>query len=478
MIRGVRERDQGSFALRHLIRTVVAASVAGAILALAGGAFASSHWSRVTSTPGGSTEEVSSAWTPDGTLHVVWAPAGEPGSLFATTVSPTGGVGSASPIASGWAAIGNPSIARQPAGAVAVAAAAQRSTSSTDLIQNQAFWTSADSGAHWSLYPSDIAFGSGAADPVSLVFGPDGVSPWTTWATSAGVWLHHGTDPTVPNVNLAQAAGWNCCGYDPGIAYDPAGNSLVVAWYSNATGHGGLAVQAINPLSGSPLGSPQLLPGSSSQQPGERTEIAARQGGGLYLADAGGAAATRALVWRFGAPHAVTVGSNSGGVADVGVAADPSGRLWAFWVTSPGGTSVLHARRSNPSVTMWGAEVTTPAPAGEINTWKLDGAAQTGRLDLLGLFSIGSSTATWLRQVLPGLSLSARSGHSGKLTVTVTDAGQPVAGATVRAGGASAKTNHAGIAHLRVGGRRPRTVTIVASKAGYTSARRSARLAR
>jgi hypothetical protein len=455
--------------VRYAIR--IAVITLGLIAAVSPAALArgSTHWTRVTPTNGGITDEIYAVRTGDGVLHVVWAPSGSPGQLLHTTVSPAGTVGGSTSIASGWAAIGNPAIVRATNGALVTVAGAQRSTSSSDPIQDQALWSSADSGTTWSLYPTDIATGSGAADPLSAAFGPDGSTLFTTWTTSAGVFVHRGTDASVPAVNLQQSAGWNCCGYDPGIASDPAGGHLLVAWYSNATGHGGLAAQLIDPASAGAIGAPQLMPGSSQSQPGERTQVVARPGSGIYLADGGGDPATRALIWRYGAAASTVVGSSRSGVDDVGVAADPTGRLWSFWRTGSGNTTLLHARRSNPAVTRWGAEVLLRAPAGETDIWKLDGNAQSSKLDLLGLFTVAGSVATWDTQVLPGLTISVKAHSGGKLTVTVTDAGQPVSGATVRAAGHSARANHQGVAKLNIGRVRSHVLT-TAAKAGYTSA--------
>jgi hypothetical protein len=429
-------------------------------------------------TAGANIDEVSAVRTPDGVLHVAWSPGINDlaTQLLASTISPSGAVGGATTLTSGWSGIGNPAIARRADGSLVVVAGAQRSLSTTDSIFNQALWSSMDGGGTWSLRPADIAAGSGPSDPVSLAFGPDGSTPFTTWANTFGTFVHRGTDASVPAVKLQSAAGWGgCCGYDPGIAFDQASQQLVVAWYSNGTGHSGVYAQRIDPSTAAPIGAPAQLPGSATQggslPPDERTELVARPGGGIYLADAGGyPSGTRALVWRFGSGAAMTVGTAPRQLQDAGVAADPKGRLWAFWVTTGGGVR-LHARRSNPEVTRWGAEVVVNPPAGQSNVWKLGGNAQSGRLDLLGSFTVAGSAATWDTEVLPGLSLGAEGHRGATVTAMVTDAGQPVKGAVVRGFGHAATTNAAGVAHLSFGsGRRPRTVPLTAAKLGYTSA--------
>jgi hypothetical protein len=128
-------------------------------------------------------------------------------------------------------------------------------------------------------------------------------------------------------------------------------------------------------------------------------------------------------------------------------------------------------------VTRWGAEVVVDTPAGQSNVWKLGGNAQSGRLDLLGSFTVAGSAATWDTQVLPGLTLRAEGHRGATVTATVTDAGQPVKGAVVKGSGHAATTNAAGVAQLSlVSGGRPRTVRLTAAKPEYTSAAEAVRV--
>jgi hypothetical protein len=76
-----------------------------------------------------------------------------------------------------------------------------------------------------------------------------------------------------------------------------------------------------------------------------------------------------------------------------------------------------------------------------------------------------SSAATYLTRILPGLTLTAKK-KSGKVTFTVTDAGDPVKGATVKAGGKSDKTDAKGRAVLTLKGKPAAQATAT----GYTPA--------
>ena len=110
-----------------------------------------------------------------------------------------------------------------------------------------------------------------------------------------------------------------------------------------------------------------------------------------------------------------------------------------------------------------------------MQAYKLDGSAAGGALDVLGNFNIGttSTAVTSHRRILPGLTLRASPGRlrRGAPTVvrfTVLDAGAPVRGARVRAGGKSGTTDRRGRVTLSLKSRRP--VRAKATHAGYSTA--------
>ena len=143
---------------------------------------------------------------------------------------------------------------------------------------------------------------------MSAAVGRDGSTIFATWATTAGVFVHRGVDAKVAALNFQAAPGWTCCGYDPGIALNPATHAPVVGWYSNATHHTGVYAQTVDPLSGAPVGGAVLLPGSATNfegqpqaiSPAARTPVVQRPGGGIYLAAVGGYPVPRhVLVWKY-----------------------------------------------------------------------------------------------------------------------------------------------------------------------------------
>ena len=92
------------------------------------------------------------------------------------------------------------------------------------------------------------------------------------------------------------------------------------------------------------------------------------------------------------------------------IAAARDGRLWIAWIDTRGGSPVVRAVRSNRKATVWGATVSGGAPKATQAGYSVDAsAAPGGGVDLLANFNDGvsSTTATYHRRLLPGLTLRA-----------------------------------------------------------------------
>lgn len=472
---------------------LLAALSALALLPALAGAAAPGHWTPVTSADGANIDQVGLARTPDGTLHVAWTRK-TPGNsanddLMQTPIAANGAVGAAQVLASNWVGVGSPAMARAADGSLLIVAGA---TSSLDpgAISDFGAWRSTDGGATWAQVSGDAALGGGFSDTPGLAFGGDGATPFFAWGTTFGLFVHRGLSATPATGNFQTANGFGCCGYDPGVALDGNGQ-LVVGWYSNATNHEGVFAQAVDQATGNPVGAARLMPGSVTTYGGTpnssaslaRTPVVSRPGrAGVFLAYAGGyPTTTKVLVWRFGAARSSVIARRAAGVDDVALAADPAGRLWVVW---SGGTRV-YARRSNATLSSWGAVVSVPARKGTGSIYKLAANAQAGALDVLGAFEGAvPGVQTWATQLQPGLTLTTApaklaAGGSGKQAVTlkVTDAGVPVAGAKVSLAGRSARTGRGGTALLTVGPFARRTrLTAHATHAGYASATATVRV--
>ena len=437
-------------------------------------------WQRVTGAGGASIDEVGFARRSDGTLDVVWqiGTDASSGSLYDTTISPAGRLGTTNTIASNWSAISNPAVTAGPGGSLDAFFGGIRSTAPTETNTDLNLATSTSGGSSWSLTTGDIAhLGDGDdayASTISAATDPLTATPYETWNGTSGVWVHAGISPSSPNNNFLPSA-WGCCGYSSNIAFNSAGAGMV-DWYSNATGRLGVWAQPVT-TDGTPGGSPQQLPGTGNMSVGEsqRTPLAAGPGGAFYIAyPTGYPSFTKVVLWRVGSSTTRTIATLSGtGGTAASIAADSNGRLWVLWTDGSGPT--VYARRSNLSGTVFGATVDAGAPAHTESIYSLDGNASPTALDAFAVDSpTGSNgSATWWTHIYPGLTLtssrtSLTSGQATRVSFTVTDAGDPVAGATVKVGRRALSTNRHGTASLTLTA--TRSVAVSAARSSYTGA--------
>lgn len=476
---------------RRLVASLLVALVALAVSASAALATTPGHWDPVTAANGSNTYQVGLLRTPDGKLHVVWQRGNGVGTdLVQTVLTASGTVGPAQTIASDWTGIGPPAIVRDGGGGLLILAGATSSLT-PGAISEIGAWRSSDAGASWTLQPTNAATGGGFADDFAASIGADGSTPFFGWGTTFGLFVHRGTDAATPAGDFQSTTGFGCCGYDPGLALDGASGRLVVAWYSNATGHPGVFAQTVDQSTGAPVGSPALMPGSATNYSGTRqssstlahTPIVGRLGmPGVFVAYPGNyPITTRVLLWRVGAARSSVLATRAAGLRNVGLAATPSGRLWAFWSAN----DRIYARRSSTSLASWGAVTSIPVRGGTTAIFKLAGNAQDTELDVLAAFAgSASGVQTWHSQIRPGLTLTAapaalRAASTSSVTLKVTDAGQPISGATVRFGTRSATTSSSGTVRFTVGPfPRPTHISATASKTGYVDARASVHVTR
>jgi hypothetical protein len=473
--------------LRHASVAFCAALLLTAPPALAG---KPGTWTKLGDSNLDNIDEVALARTGDGTLHAVWTiPSHNSGgggdSLVHDAIAPNGVAAPPAPITTGWASITSvPDLVAQPDGSLRVFFGGIRTTNFDEPNSNMNTATAPAAGAPWSLLTGSTVTGDAAygGDDGAAVL-PDGTPLVAFGGTGSGAFVHRGLDPAQGDVAV-QAQFGGCCGYSPDIAVDTATGTPVVAWYSNATGHLGVFAQPLDAGSAQPTAPPALMPGSttvfngapSSSQQLSRTPIAARAGGGVYVAYSGGYPTTsKALLWRVGAPGAVTLDTRKGDHI-VGLAADPDGRLWVFWILR-GSSPTVFARRSNKAATAFGPIVAAGAPSGQQSGYKISGNAQSSTLDLVGLFGDLSTQAQWHTQVLPGLAVTAspttvKSSKSTNVTFTVSDP-DPVKGATVHVAGKSATTDAKGHAAVTLGPTSKSSLAVTATKARYTEGRTS-----
>jgi hypothetical protein len=435
------------------------------------------------------------ARTADGTLHALWVRQ-TPGNaatddVMHTDIAAGGTLGSTDVVQASWSiAWAVPDLIRTSDGGLRGFWGGIRSTASSETHTDISSAAAPAEGSPWTLHPGDVADGSGgSSSSVGAALAPDG-TPMFSWATSGGGFVHRGLDPASPD-HPFDTPGSGCCAYDPDLALDDATGEMWVAWFSNQEDAEGIWVQEIDPATGQATGSPTRMPGSftnyagsdESSQEIQRTPIAAREGGGVYTAYSSGYPTTlRILAWEIGSADPVVVARHgSRPLSNPAIAADPDGRLWVAWSQNDSnGVPVVFARRSNLEGTRFGGTVKARAPKalGDCNSlYSITAAAQSRVLDIIGNFTdgcTGGDVAFWHTQMRPRLTLSARPNafeRKARVVFTVTDAGEPVAGARVEAGGRSATTDEEGRASLTLGPySSSRRVKAKASRSGYAPA--------
>jgi hypothetical protein len=404
------------------------------------------------------------ARTQDGVLHVLFTRRnGTKEDLVHLEVSPAGKVGADSVALGGWSAMSHPDLLRMPDGSLRAFFGGIRSTNAGETNNSMNTATAPASGAPWTLKPgkaaqSTSAYATGVA---GAGLAKDG-TPISTWSGSPGLGYHYGISLSDPDRAIPQTG---CCLYTPEIAVDSASGQAWVGFHSNESDGPGLYVNAIGP--NGPQGGRRLAQGSvvgkSSIYPGNRTSLTGRIGaGGVYLLYGQGYPTFKSLaLWKVDTakPQLVIKADRN---EHANVAAAPDGRLWLMWEQN----GTIYAARTNRSATKVGAVNAVRPPSGA-TIYRLNGEGSAGPLDLIANMQAAGGQALWHQQVWPRLSLTgSRSGT--KIVFRVTDAGDAVAGATVKAAGKALKTNSSGRATLvnAPGGR----VKATASKAAYSPA--------
>jgi hypothetical protein len=452
--------------------------VAALALALGVPAAGAATWKPVTSTGGSNIDQVSTARTPDGVLHVAWRRQSGPNAfdLLHTSISAGGAIGATTPIYSGWTGIENPALVWNGS-QLRVFFGGIRTINQGDPDQDLETASSHD-GISWTPQVGSVvpigaqAYGS----PVSATALPNG-GFLEAWSATSGTWVHAGLSQGSANHDYQGPLGHY--GYDAGIASNTAGDA-VLSWYSNATGHLGVFAQHVNALTGAPVGPLLNMPGTSNMKVGMlgRTPIVARPGGGFYVAYATGyPALNKIMLWPVGGGTSlVSKVGRTGGTPTTTIAADSNGRLWVAWTVLVNGSPHVFVRRSNRTASYFGAVVDAGRPHGASSIYRLDANATTSSLDLFANTSVGlaSTTSTYYVRAHPGLTLLAepKKLHRGKkteVTLTVLDARDPVSGAKVSAQGKSGRTNAKGKVTLTLKGT-GRSVAAKATASGYAGA--------
>ena len=144
----------------------------------------------------------------------------------------------------------------------------------------------------------------------------------------------------------------------------------------------------------------------------------------------------------------------------------PGGRLWIAWLRS----GAINVTRTNRAGTRIEPVRVLVSPRRTTAIRQVQGEGSLGPLDLVANLDAVGGTTFWHQQILPLLSLrvtgTAFADRSTRYVFSVTDAGDPVANASVRVGAQTLTTGLAGTVVLTT---TDRPLAAFASKTGYAT---------
>ncbi len=300
------------------------------------------------------------------------------------------------------------------------------------------------------------------------------------WNGGHGVEYRVGTSPTIPatgndsRISLTSPA----VAARANVGADAQGNGdFYVVWsqaFSSPASHDGYYVKDVSANTAA-----KKVPNTGTNTtnhmptPGDIAIANTNTHGGEFVASCNNATTCSLQLWKVGAKKAVKI-PGSASAFSVSIAAAPGGRLWIAWYNSQ--NNRVFVTRTNKHDTRFGAARSYATPCVENGLLGLSGGPST-RLDVaLECVDKKLDGAVYVTQALVSLhvSLSAHkvtNTSKHKITVTVTDVGDPIAGATVHFDGHNATTNSAGKASFTLAkNTAPGKYKASASKAGYLSA--------
>jgi hypothetical protein len=402
--------------------------------------------------------------TADGTLHVAITEEVGTSSINVAHITAAGQLTGRSAAVTGWSSqTDDPDLVGAPGGGMRLLFGGVATTTTTDpYSEGYVYTTSSDaSGATWALAPNTTP----------AIKSPSGYASYGTGATT----LADGTIVAAYPLNstityqvgnsVPQSFNVNaCCAYDMSLVND--GGTVWAAWYANGTAptDQGVFVREIYPALGPVLQAPGSVTGTGSLGTSQAVAMAARAGGGVYLAYLKGYPNTKNVaLWKVGDARPKLV-KHSKDASHVALSAGAGGRLWLAF---DDGDDDIHAVHTDPSAKTLGANQVIKTPKGS-TVYDLGIEGTSGRADIV----FNNGTAILHTQALYGLSVKAKpgsvkAGKPSKVTFTVTDAGDGVKGAKVKAKGKSCKTDKHGKCSITFPGLPAKSFDVRATKSSY-----------
>jgi hypothetical protein len=436
---------------------VVLVSLCAALAAGAGrAAVTGSSWTRLTG-PGNTGQQLGLARTSDGVLDVIWnrgVPA--PTTIYDTRFSPTGTAIGTQTVGSNFGGAGGLALLVMPDGTLRLFASGAHAAGSTVVGVNT--FTAQGNGTGWALDPSAVWGGApaGAESTIGAALTKDG-QPVTGWGGAFQVGIAAGGSGTTA---------CSCFALQGDLATDAGSGAVVMSGLGQPSGYKYAGTFVVSTVPG--VAGLVMLP-SANQGIGD-SGISGRLGAaGVYVlySDNTRPNVTKPAVhlYRYkGATRTIAKGAFT--IAKV--FPGPAGRLWLVWGDVQDGVFVT---RTNKAAGRLEPVQKLASPPGAGFLWNANGEGSQGALDLFVDADAGGR-GFWHTHVLAKFGLSAKARRAknaakGTVTLSVRDAGDPVAGATIAVGGKKLTTSAKGTATLTL---KPGSYKASAAASGYASA--------
>jgi hypothetical protein len=405
--------------------------------------------------------------TADGRLHVAWASqdGSNTFSLHYSTVAGRARLVNTGVMVSKWTAISTyPRLVPGPGGGIRLIFTGGNGQSGSPYDLGAMYSATASAaGTAWSLTKGSLSHSTLVPLTDTAAATEKDGTPVAAWAAGPAVDYHAGVSPTTPSSAPDSAVSLQAGSVAVGPTLVRAGDGAVsVAWFSSSShSDQGYWIDQILPSRKAPAKAPGSgAPNLGDNEPRGSVALAARAGGGSYLAYCVATKTQRCdhiALWKAGSARASTVPGSSGKNAFyAAIAAGPGGHLWILWFDPTAGK--IDVVRTNSAATRFGAvRVLNGPPKLEVLS-SITAEGSQGPLDVLALAqqtTAGSTPAYYDTQLLPTLRIAASATkvpHSRATTITfkVTDTGDPVPGATIKFLGKTVHTNSHGAASVKV----------------------------
>ena len=405
-------RSRHSLVVLIAILTAVFASSAFRSAAAPNSAAAGSvTWTKISTNTGLGIASSGVYRTPDGRLHVAW-PRDDNAkgfSLHYSTLGSSAKLMNTGTILGSWSSLTTyPRLVPGPNGGMRLIFTGANGKVGSPFNENTVYSaTAGKTGATWTLTAGSMSQSKLVPLTDDAAVTESSGTPVAGWSAGAAFDFHVGLDPktpaTAPDHSVSTGTGGNVVG--PTLVRDKTGH-IWAAWFDGSfdTKQGYYIAQVL-PSATARVRAPASGAGSlANNQPLEAVALAARVGGGVYLAycvPTKTVPCAHIALWKVGSATVRAVpGSATGHASHVAIAAGPSGHLSIAWFDA--GMNKIRTVRTNAAATGFGTVRTLSVPRNIIafNGLQLEGSQ--GPLDLVALVvQNGATPSYWAAEIRP-----------------------------------------------------------------------------